>query len=167
MNTKKNNDNNCLLNTLINATFKVQTLPEAQAITTFIANQCPNPRLASIGISEILLNAIEHGNLNINYQYKTHLHETEEWLKEIDKRLALPKYRNKFVTVVFNKNKTNINIRVTDEGQGFDWKQYEKLDSNRLFDNHGRGIVIARNISFEHLIYHGNGNDVECIIALP
>lgn len=165
MNTKKNSHNE-LLNTLVSATFKIQTLADAQAATTFLANQCPNPRLASVGISEMLLNAIEHGNLNINYRYKTQLHETTEWLKEIEHRLASPKYRNKFVTVVFNKTKANINIRITDEGQGFDWHKYEKLDNNRLFDSHGRGIALARSISFERLIYHGNGNDVECIIAL-
>lgn len=154
------------LNTLINATFRLQTLEEAQIISAMLANECPNPRLAAVGISEIIINAIEHGNLNISYQEKTSLHESSEWLSEIQRRLNLPEYKAKYVTVTFSKTNGHINIRVTDEGQGFDWRQYQTLDANRVFDNHGRGIIMARNLAFENLIYHGLGNDVECIIPL-
>lgn len=154
------------LNTLISATFKIQTLEDAQNLATLLANECPNPRLAAVGISEILINAIEHGNLNISYHEKTKLHETAEWLAEIERRLALPENKDKVVLVQFNKNPGHINIRITDAGQGFDWRQFQNLDSKRVFDNHGRGIIMARSLSFENMIYHGNGNDVECIIPL-
>lgn len=154
------------LNTLISATFKIQTLYEAQAVTSLLANECPNPRLAAVGISEILINAIEHGNLNITYQEKTKLHEGIQWLAEIERRLAMPENSEKYVTIVFEKSAAHINIRITDEGSGFDWREYQTLDTARVFDNHGRGIIMARNLAFETMIYHGNGNDVECIIPL-
>lgn len=154
------------LNTLLNATFNIKTLADAQNLATLLANECPNPRLAAVGISEILINAIEHGNLKITYQEKTKLHETAEWLAEIDKRLALPENRDKKVIVQFSKTPAHINIRITDEGEGFDWRQYQSLDATRVFDNHGRGIIMARSLSFENMIYHGRGNDVECIIPL-
>lgn len=154
------------LNTLISATFKIRTLYEAQAVASLLANECPNPRLAAVGISEILINAIEHGNLNITYHEKTKLHEGAQWLSEIEKRLALPQNQDKYVTVVYKKTDSHINIRITDDGAGFDWRQYQTLDSNRVYDNHGRGIIMAKNLSFENMIYHGEGNDVECIIPL-
>lgn len=154
------------LNTLINATFRIKTLNDAQNLSALLANECPNPRLAAVGISEILINAIEHGNLHITYQEKTRLHEKTEWLAEIERRLAMPENCNKTVLVQFSKTSSHINIRITDEGVGFDWRQYQILDSNRVFDNHGRGIIMARSLSFENMIYHGNGNDVECIIPL-
>lgn len=154
------------LNTLISAVFKIKTLHEAQSLAAFLANECPNPKLAAIGINEILINAIEHGNLNITYQEKTRLHESTEWLAEIDRRLNLAENYDKHVTAIFSKSNTHINIRITDEGNGFDWRQYQNLDSNRAFDNHGRGIIMARTLAFEDLIYHGKGNDVECIIPL-
>ncbi|HSX20073.1 MAG TPA: response regulator [Gammaproteobacteria bacterium] len=154
------------LNTLQQATFKIKNLHEAQAVATLLANECPNPRLAAVGISEILINAIEHGNLNITYQEKTRLHEATEWLAEIDRRLDMPENKNKVVTVAFNKTPGHITIRITDEGNGFDWRQFLTLDTNRVFDNHGRGIIMARSLSFENMIYHGSGNDVECIIPL-
>ncbi len=154
------------INTLVHATFKVQSLHDVQPVASLIANECPNPRLAAVGISEILINAIEHGNLGITYAEKTALHEKEDWLNEIERRLNLPENKNKHVTVVFSKTDGHINIRITDRGDGFDWREFQTLDSARVFDNHGRGIIMARNLAFEDMIYHGKGNDVECIIPL-
>lgn len=154
------------LNTMIEAKFKIQTLHDAQLLSTLLANECPNPRLAAVGISEILINAIEHGNLEITYAEKTKLHETSAWLSEIEYRLSLEKNKNKYVEVDFKKTNTNIIIRIKDQGDGFDWRKFQNLDSNRVFDNHGRGIIMARNLAFEDLIFHGIGNDVECIIPV-
>lgn len=154
------------INTMVHATFKIKSLHDVQPISSLIANECPNPRLAAVGISEILINAIEHGNLGITYQEKTILHEKEQWLSEIERRLQLPENKDKHVIVVFSKTDGHINIRITDHGEGFNWREYQTLDSTRVFDNHGRGIIMARNLAFEDMIYHGKGNDVECIIPL-
>lgn len=154
------------LNTMIEAKFKIQTLHDAQLLSAFLSNECPNPRLAAVGISEILINAIEHGNLGITYAEKTKLHETSKWHAEIEQRLALEENHDKFVYVIFHKTNAHINIRIKDQGNGFDWRQFQALDSKRVFDNHGRGIIMARNLAFEDLIFHGAGNDVECIIPL-
>lgn len=153
-------------NTLQNATFKLRTLVEAQLVANLIAGECPNPCLAAVGITEMLINAIEHGNLGISYSEKTKLHEQEAWLPEIERRLQLRENLEKFVTVVFDKTASHINIRIIDQGNGFNWRDFQTLDTKRVFDNHGRGIVMARSLAFESLIYHGNGNDVECIIPL-
>jgi response regulator RpfG family c-di-GMP phosphodiesterase len=154
------------IGSLIKAEFKLQNLTEAQAIANLIAGECPNPRLAAVGITEMLINAIEHGNLGITYAEKTKLHEKEEWLAEIERRLIKPENKDKYVQVVFDKSSSHINIRITDQGDGFNWREYQTLDTKRVYDNHGRGIVMARSLTFESLIYHDKGNDVECIIPL-
>ncbi len=153
-------------NTLLSALFQLQHLSEGQLIASLIAGECPNPRLAVVGITEMLINAIEHGNLGITYAEKTKLHEQDQWLNEINRRSSLPENINKIVTVKFEKTASHINIRITDVGKGFNWREYQTLNTKRVFDNHGRGIVMARSLAFESLIYHGNGNDVECIIPL-
>lgn len=152
--------------TLVNALFHLKTLEEAQLVANLIAGECPNPRLAVVGITEMLINAIEHGNLGISYAEKTKLYEDEEWLNEIKRRSQLPENIDKFVKVSFDKTHSHINIRITDQGNGFNWRDYQTLDAKRVYDNHGRGIVMARSLAFESLIYHGKGNDVECIIPL-
>ena len=154
-------------NVMLNGEFKFQTLWEAQIVANFIAEACPNPRLAVVGISEMFINAIEHGNLDISYTDKTRLNSSGEiWLDEVERRLNLPENKNKYVIVKFNRENSHININIKDEGNGFNWQQYQQLDASRVYDNHGRGIVMARNLAFEKLEFIGNGNEVNCMISL-
>lgn len=150
---------------LADATFKIQNLDEAKNLAELLAEECPNPILAALGINEILINAIEHGNLGITYNEKTQL-DISQWLAEINRRLAMPENKNKFVTVKVHRSPSQINIRITDEGDGFDWLQYQTADKKEVLHNHGNGIIMAHNLSFQSMIYHGKGNDVECIILL-
>lgn len=46
-------------------------MPNTEYLTTFLANFFPNPGQVILGISELLINAIEHGNLGITYGEKT------------------------------------------------------------------------------------------------
>ena len=51
--------------------FRLRTMSEATLLSEFIANNCPNPRLVLVGISEMIVNAIEHGNLGITFDEKS------------------------------------------------------------------------------------------------
>jgi hypothetical protein len=53
-----------------------------------------------------------------------------------------------------------VQIRIRDQGQGFDWTPYLDFDPERAFDPHGRGIAMARLSSFDDLEYLGDGNEV-------
>jgi len=44
-----------------------RTLDEAESLASFLANCFPDPDRALTGISEILINGVEHGNLDISY----------------------------------------------------------------------------------------------------
>jgi hypothetical protein len=49
------------------AEFSIRTIYEAGQLASFIAQACPNPDQAVIGISELLVNGVEHGNLGLSY----------------------------------------------------------------------------------------------------
>lgn len=151
---------------LVNAEFCIRTLDEAQALANFLAEATPNPRMSVVGLSEIFINAIEHGNLGISYEEKTDLHGQDGWLEEVNRRLGLAENLNKEVQIFYKKSNKHIKLRVIDQGQGFDWQQYQDLDKNRALDTHGRGIIMAKSLSFDKLEYIGNGNEVECVIYL-
>jgi anti-sigma regulatory factor (Ser/Thr protein kinase) len=68
------------------------------------------------------------------------------------------------VEVTFIRREEAIDITVTDQGPGFDWQAYLTLDESRAFDSHGRGIAMARMLSFDKLEYRGCGNQVVCTI---
>lgn len=136
---------------------KYQTVKEGDFIAVRIANCCPKPESAMF-VSELLCNAVEHGNLGITYDEKTAFIEAGILQQEIDRRLLLPEYKNKFATVTITKDENKMSVLVEDEGNGFDFEKYLLIDDKRIFDNHGRGIAIAA--SYIKIKYLEKGNKV-------
>ncbi len=152
---------------IVEGRFRFKRLSEAHLLAEFLAEVCPNPRLAIMGITEILVNAVEHGNLGISFEEKSKLQLEAHWLEEIDRRLSLPEHINQFVEVELTRTETEIRIKVTDQGNGFNWQQYQSTTpNNNLLSTHGRGIMMAKNLAFQRLEYAGKGNEVTCIISL-
>ena len=55
------------------ASFRFQTLEQAEALSSFLAKAFPQPEKIILGLSELMVNAVEHGNLGITYAEKTFL----------------------------------------------------------------------------------------------
>jgi len=142
------------------ASFSIQTVEEARDLGMVLANACPDPMSTVIGLTEILVNAVEHGNLGITYEEKSQLNAAGQWQHEIERRLSLPENATKRVEVQMKRENGCVLFTVRDEGPGFDWQRFIDIDPARAFDNHGRGIVIARTLSFDSLEYRGCGNEV-------
>ena len=153
------------LQLLREARFEIGTIEEASRLATFLAQACPRPDGAILGLSELLINAVEHGNLGINYTFKAELKRQDRWLDEVARRAALPENRDKRVHVHVARETGRLVVRISDEGQGFDWHQYLDFDPARAFDPNGRGIALARLGSFDSLEYQGCGNVVVATIA--
>lgn len=142
--------------------FHVRTLKEAERVALWIANATPYPARA-MGIHEILINAVEHGNLGITYDEKTDLLNDGTWHKEVDRRLALPENAHKTVQVEIFREPGKLIVRIIDSGPGFDFEPYLDFDEARVFDNHGRGIALTR--AALDLEYEGTGNTV--VVTIP
>ena len=143
---------------LTRAEFSIRTVDEAGLLASFIAQTCPNPDMAVMGISELLINGIEHGNLGLSYEEKSRLKREDCWRPEIDRRSALPMNAGKTVALSLQRETDNITLRVTDQGTGFAWEKFLNIDPARAFDPNGRGIALARLLSFSSLCYEGCGN---------
>ncbi|SCA54860.1 putative CheY-like receiver and GGDEF domain-containing response regulator [Candidatus Terasakiella magnetica] len=146
--------------------FTLKTLQQAEALTTMLSLACPDPSAVSLGLSELLVNAIEHGNLEISYTEKSQLLETGKWDDEITKRLSDDKYKNRFVEVVFDRQEDHIDIVIRDHGNGFDWHKFIDSDPDKFTSKHGRGIAIAIAMGFNKLSYNEKGNQVTATITL-
>lgn len=144
------------------AEFTVRTVRDAKAIGSILANVCADPFSAVIGLTELLLNSVEHGNLGISYEEKSALSK-EKWIEELDRRLALPENASKRVQVLFERDGQLARFTIRDEGPGFDSSRFLEIDPQRAFDTHGRGIAMARRLSFESLEYRGSGNEVVAV----
>ncbi|QLG86979.1 response regulator [Chitinibacter bivalviorum] len=145
---------------LLNGQFKFRTLDDARQQTLLLSRACPDPQRVALGLSELLVNAVEHGNLGISYSEKTRLLQTGRWLDEVEMRLNDSQYKNRSVLVHFASVEDEVQIRIVDEGAGFDWQPFLEFSPERAFDPHGRGISMARMMSFDSVEYQGRGNEV-------
>jgi CheY-like chemotaxis protein len=153
-------DKHAALSLLTEGSFEFATLDEARSLAAAIANQCENAAEVSVGLSELMVNAVEHGNLEIGYAEKSRLLLKSEWGSEINRRLALPQYAGRRARLRFERRPTQLALTLTDCGKGFDWREYLEISAKRAFDIHGRGIALARRLAFATLEYTGCGNTV-------
>ncbi len=146
--------------------FRFRSLNEGRNLAAILSNACPNSDEVVLGLTELMINAVEHGNLGIGYDEKTRLNANNEWEKEVSRRLNLPPNKDKYVSIEFSRNANEIKFLIADQGRGFDWEQYMEISPKRIFDSHGRGIAIANLVSFDQLEYLETGNKVSLTVSL-
>ncbi len=149
---------------LDSAEFRFRTLDEVGPLIQVLASLCAEPQTVASGLNELLVNAVEHGNLGISYDEKKSLRMDDTWEAEVARRLALPTYRDRQVRVRVARLPDHLEFTVSDEGAGFDWQRYLDIDPERATDPNGRGIAMARMLSFASLCYGGNGSTVTATV---
>lgn len=145
--------------------FKFSTLAEAESLAVFMANCFPDPRRVLSGLGELLINAVEHGNLGIGYEKKHELVKAGTWRTEVLRLQQSPEHAQKEAIVSVSRKKDGIYIVIEDQGEGFDWKKFMAIDLSRAGDSHGRGIAQAKATSFDKLIYNEKGNKAVAFIG--
>lgn len=144
--------------------FQFSTLEEAECLAAFMAHCFPEPNRVLQGLAELLINAVEHGILNIGYDRKSELLELGTWHAEIQRRQNDPAYAGKAIEAAITRKDNGVYVVVTDPGPGFHWKKYMNIDPSRAGDNHGRGIAQANAISFDKLTYNEAGNQAVAFV---
>jgi CheY-like chemotaxis protein/anti-sigma regulatory factor (Ser/Thr protein kinase) len=147
--------------------FRFRTLNEARQLAAALATACPDPQGSAMGLTELFVNAVEHGNLGIGYKEKSALLEVGRWEEEVERRTQLPENKEKLVEVGIARRQDGLQFVIRDSGPGFDFIRYLELAPERAYDLHGRGIAMARKLSFATLEYRGAGNEVVATIAEP
>ncbi|MFT5644516.1 MAG: DNA-binding response OmpR family regulator [Janthinobacterium sp.] len=152
------------LSYLTEASFSYRSMDDAHALARSLAELCPDPARAVLGLQELLVNAVEHGSLGISYAEKTALLIDNFLDQELERRAADPTWSARRVSVQFVRTPESIRFTIQDEGNGFAWQDYLEMSPERAFDPNGRGIAMARMVSFDDMHYLGCGNVVEITI---
>lgn len=155
-----------ILGHLERAEFWFRTQDEARDLATLTAHVAPDPERVVLGLTELMLNAVEHGNLAISYEEKTRLIATNSLRDEVERRLHLPQYSNRRARLKIDRDDTAVHFVIRDEGMGFNWRPYLDMSPSRAFDTHGRGIAMSKLLSFDRLEFLGSGNEVAGSIKL-
>lgn len=143
------------------AHFVLRTLDEAEAIAGLLALGAREAENVAMGLAELLVNGIEHGNLGIDFPTKARLKSQDCWLDEVLRRQALVENRDKQVVVQLRRDGDSNVVVITDQGSGFDWTDFLDISPDRAFAPNGRGIAVSRQVAFSDLNYRGCGNSVE------
>lgn len=146
--------------------YRFVTLDDVASLVPVLAAMCPASEVVAPGLSDLMVNAVEHGNLGVSYQEKSLLKWDGDWEAEIHRRLALPQFRERFATIRLERTEDAVVFTISDQGSGFDWKRFLTFDPERAFDPNGRGIAMARMMSFSSIDYQGCGNVVVARVKL-
>ncbi len=120
--------------------------------------------LVRIALREMIVNAIEHGNLEVTFEDKSGALESDSYFQLIAERQKNPGYAGRKVTLEYRISPEKAEYLITDNGQGFNHENVEqrfKQSSEGLLA-HGRGIVMARSI-FNTVTWNSKGNQVHLI----
>ena len=106
-----------------------------------------------------MLNAVEHGTLELGYEGKAEHIQKGTLDAEISRREKLKKNLKKEVEVQFIHKDGRLSVRITDQGKGFDWKSYVDFSNERESFANGYGVLKALR-SFDEVKYNTAGNQV-------
>lgn len=149
-----------LSQTFVEGRFRARTISDIQNLALLLGNLFDRAELAATGLFELLLNAVEHGNLEIGFDLKAELLANGGWEAEILRRLALPENSQKDIDVTVRRDGRMIEIEIADKGKGFDWRPFMLVEPSRATRGNGRGIAKANLVAFDKLTYRAPGNVV-------
>jgi anti-sigma regulatory factor (Ser/Thr protein kinase) len=141
--------------------FLFRTLDDIADLSQLVAGLCPDPEMVQIGLSELMLNAVEHGNLGIGFVRKGELMQEGTWRNELERLLRMPANQQRFASLQVECRDDGVRFVIRDQGAGFDPRPYLHFNPERSMELHGRGIAIARLVAFPELNFQDGGRCVE------
>lgn len=142
------------------ASYEVKTPADARELAAYISVMTVEPAKYIMGLTALMINAVEHGNLGIGAETKYNLLLNGAWEEEVNKRLALPENQEKAAVVSLRKVHSRLHVSIRDSGPGFRWQGYLNFDPTRMADPCGKGIAIANMSNPGHMKYNEAGNEV-------
>ena len=120
-------------------------------------------------LQELIMNAVEHGCLELRYQEKIEAMAKEQYDELIRRRRADTRFRDRRVTIraIYDKRQQNLTYQIADEGKGFNWKARVKsgFDVCPPGDASGRGMFLVHSF-FPDIAYNDKGNEVMFTVPL-
>lgn len=148
--------------------FRFRTPDDVEKLVPLIARIFPKPHRAAAGISELMMNAIEHGNLEIGQERKADWIARGVYRAELAKRLSTPPFSSRWGEVIINRRADGIMIVIMDQGCGFCWQDLIKnpgAENGAMAVAAGQGIAKAKAESFDDLRFNHQGNQVTGFVS--
>ncbi|WP_035055469.1 ATP-binding SpoIIE family protein phosphatase [Andreprevotia chitinilytica] len=138
----------------------INTVPFMMTFINEVKSLSPNQSDVFLILTELFVNALDHGVLSLASALKHDDEGMETYLLERAKRLA--ELRHGRIEIDLTGLQVNgqelLRIRVKDSGPGFDWTSVLDRQTG-LLNAHGRGLTLVRSLCVG-LQFFGSGNDV-------
>lgn len=138
-------------------------LPLINQVTLQLPSILPEEEILNlkIGIEEMIVNAVEHGNLGISFAEKAAAIEAGTLRELLAERLK-GAGAAKVVTVASRLTRERFEITISDGGEGFNWRALPGVEAGNLLAYSGRGIFLTK-IYFDEVRYNERGNEVTLV----
>lgn len=144
-----------------NLTFQFRTLADINEVVSYLSQWVADDDSLMLGLKELMINAVEHGNLGIGFALKTKLLESGDWLEEIEHRLKKAENLSKFAHLEVQFKDGSIRVIVEDKGEGFNPGDYIARKEGSNPPSNGRGLKLINNIAFDKVDFKKGGRRIE------
>ena len=124
----------------------------------------------NVAFRETLINCVEHGNLELASKDKGNDFEKFAMFEEErERRMGQDQYRNRLVKIAFLFSPNRFSLTVSDEGKGFNWRDYTRSGNRFLGLNtqsSGRGFIIIYHI-IDEVYFNEKGNSITLVKSKP
>jgi len=119
-------------------------------------------KIIQIALREIIINAIEHGNLGVSFEEKSDSMINDNYFDIIRERQIQAHNIAKKVHIEYSINSDRVIYIIADEGEGFNHEHFTTSSHDEVNENflaHGRGITMTKS-AFDDVTYNKKGNHV-------
>jgi anti-sigma regulatory factor (Ser/Thr protein kinase) len=115
----------------------------------------------SMALREALVNAIEHGNLEVSSSLRER--DDDSYLQELRRRRELDPYRSRRVMLSARETRESVTYVVRDEGPGYNVAALpDPTDPRNLEKCSGRGLLLIRAF-MDEVSHNKSGNEITLI----
>ena len=121
--------------------------------------------LIEIAVHESLVNALEHGNLELSSELKSiSADEPDRFALLRQERLQNEQYAGRTIRVRFQLDSTKMEVQIGDQGKGFDHEYrmknlFRRIEPESLTDCHGRGLLMV-SCCMDNVSFNETGNQI-------
>lgn len=123
-----------------------------------------NLDVIAMAYHEALVNALEHGNLELDSSLKPDPLSLEDPYSEVrQQRLADPTYGARRVDVRVEATPDHYSVVLSDEGPGFDTRQVSRISEETLSRQFGRGLAMIHMV-MDEVTHNEKGNQIRMVL---
>jgi len=116
-----------------------------------------------IALGEMVMNALEHGNLEISYDEKARAHDSGTYSDLLNARLKDPDLGSRRIDIFYRLWPEGVEFIIRDQGKGFDWRGVmDAIYADGIVRHSGRGIILT-SYFVDEIKYNEQGNEVRLL----